>query len=82
MVLGKGGNTGLMCLHLLLTTHLNPCFFAPSESPLIPLVWTGLLFQGPAGSCLSLQVPGRCLKIPDHTFHILHHGINVLLCYI
>ena len=54
----------------------------PSESTSILLFLTGLSFQGPASSCVSLQVPRKCLKILDCTFQIPHHRIDVPLCYI
>ena len=43
------------------------------ESPLSPWSWMGLSFQRPVCPCWSLQVPVRCLKIQDHTFHTLLH---------
>ena len=64
MVLGKGGSMGLMYLHLLLPTHFDFCFFAqfegaaPSGSPSILLIWTGLSLWGlPALACLC-RSPG------------------------
>ena len=50
---------------------------ALSEPPLSLWSWMGLLFQWPVCPCWSLQVPGRCLKIQGHTFHTLHHRIDV-----
>ena len=83
------GETWALCAHtssfpptLIPFTSLNLRGVAPNESPSSPLIWTGLSLWGPAGSCFSLQVPGRCLKIQGQTFHIPHHGINFLPCYI
>ena len=56
---------------------LNSRGAALSVSPLFPWSWTGLLLWASAGSCWSLQVPRRCLKIWGRTFHIPHCGINV-----
>ena len=42
---------------------LNLRAVALNESPSSLLIWTGLSLWGPAGSCLSLQVLRRCLKI-------------------
>ena len=63
-------------------TLLNFRGAALSELPSSLSIWTGLSLWGPASSCLSLQVSGRCLKIQGQTFHIPHHGINVPPCYI
>ena len=49
---------------------------ALSEAPLSPWSWMGLLLQGPACPCWSLQVPRRCLKIQGHTSCTPHHRIN------
>ena len=54
-------------------TSLDLRGMAPNESPSSLSIWTGLSLLGPASSCLSLQVPGRCLKIQDQTFHIPYH---------
>ena len=87
MILGKGGNTGLLGLYLLLPTHFDfLCFtyfkgVTPSESPSFQSILTGLSLQVPAGTCWSLQVPMRCLKIQGQTFHIPHYGVNVPSCY-
>ena len=86
-VVGKGGNTGLIYPYLLLPTHFNFLYFtqfegvALSDLPLSQSIWTGLSLWEPAGSCLSLQVPRRCLKIQGQTFHIPHHRIDVPPCY-
>ena len=75
--IGKGfgwfsgkGKTWALCTHtssfpptLIPFTLHNLMGMAPNESPSSLSIWTGLSLQGPAGSCLSLQVPGRCLKI-------------------
>ena len=86
--LGKG-ETWALCTHtsffpptLIPFTSLNLRGVAPNESPSSPLIWTGLLLRGPAGSCLSLQVLRKCLKIQGQTFHIPHHRIDVPPCYI
>ena len=62
---------------LIFSFSLNSRGVALSESPLSPWSWTGLLLQGPACPCLSLQVPRRHLKIQGHISHTLHHGIDV-----
>ena len=83
------GETLALCAHtssfqptLIPFILLNLRGVAPNESPLSLLIWTGLSLWGPAGSCLSLQIPGRCLKIQGQTFHISHHRIDVPPCYI
>ena len=81
MVLGKGKSWAL-CTRtssfpptLIFSLSLNLRGAALSESPSSPWSWTGLLLQGPASSCWSLQVPGRCLKIWGGTFYIPHQEL-------
>ena len=68
--LGKG-ETWALCAHI---SSFPPTSisFTSLELPSSWLIWTGLLLRGPASSCLSLQVPRRCLKIQGRTFHIVH----------
>ena len=85
MVFGKGESWAL-CTHTssfpptsIFSLSLDLRVAALSESPSSPWSWAGLSLQGPAGSCWSLQVPGRCLKIWGQTFHIPHCRIDVPL---